>query len=63
MSNTIEAKDVDTTKQKQTEEIRVEVVQEEDTDEILSMLKTYFFKVIEIGANGCERINCLFSNN
>lgn len=46
MSNTIEPKDVDNTKQKQPEEIRVEVVQEEDTEEILNMLKSYFFKVI-----------------
>lgn len=46
MSNTTEQpKDVDNTKQKQPEEIRVEVVQEEDTEEILNMLKAFFFKV------------------
>lgn len=45
MSNTIERQDVDTTKQKQPEEIRVEVVQEEDSEEIVNMLKEYFFKV------------------
>ncbi|XP_031638698.1 dopamine N-acetyltransferase isoform X3 [Contarinia nasturtii] len=51
MSKSIEPQDVDNTKkqqqqqqQQQQEEIRVEVVQEEDTEEILSMLKTYFFK-------------------
>lgn len=48
MSNTIEPKDVDNTKEKQPEEIRVEVVQEEDTEEILNMLKAYFFKVSSI---------------
>lgn len=46
MSNTIETQDVNsTTVQNQTDEIRVEVVQETDTEEILNMLKTYFFKV------------------
>lgn len=45
MSNTIEPQDVDSTKQKQPEEIRVEVVQEEDSEEIVNMLKEYFFKV------------------
>ncbi|XP_055316708.1 arylalkylamine N-acetyltransferase 1 isoform X2 [Sitodiplosis mosellana] len=44
MSNAIEPKDVDNTKQKQPEQIRVEVVQEKDTEEILNMLKAYFFK-------------------
>lgn len=46
MSNTIEQLNVETTKQKPpTEEIRLEVVQEEDTEEVLKMLKEFFFKV------------------
>lgn len=55
MSNTIEPQAVENINKQQQqqqlqqpEEIRVEVVQEEDTEEILNMLKTYFFKVKHI---------------
>lgn len=45
MSNTVEPQDVDKTNQKQPEEIRIETIQEQDTEEVLAMLKEYFFKV------------------
>lgn len=46
MSNTVEPQDVDKTNQKQPEDdIRIEVIQEEDTQEVLAMLKEFFFKV------------------
>lgn len=48
MSNTVEPQDVDKTNQKQPEEIRIETIQEQDTEEVLAMLKEYFFKVSKV---------------
>lgn len=45
MSNTIEPQAVDKIKQGQPEEIRIEVIKHEDTEEILIMLKEFFYKV------------------
>lgn len=45
MSNTIESQNVDKTNQNQAEEIRIETIQQEDTEEVLAMLKEFFFKV------------------
>lgn len=46
MSNLVEPQpNVEKVKQEQPEEIRIEVITREDTDEILAMLKEYFFKV------------------
>ena len=46
MSNIVEPQqNVEKAKQEQPEEIRIEVITHEDTDEILTMLKEYFFKV------------------
>lgn len=46
MSNIVEAQqNVEQAKQEQPEEIRIEVIRHEDTDEILTMLKEFFFKV------------------
>lgn len=59
MSNTIEPLDVNTTKEKQPEEIRVEVVQEEDTEDVLNMLKEYFFKVNDLYKNTMWKIRYL----
>lgn len=45
MSNTVEPQNVDKAKQEQREEIRIEVITHADTEEILTMLKEFFFKV------------------
>lgn len=45
MSNTIESQNVDKTNQNHAEEIRIETIQQEDTEEVLAMLKEFFFKV------------------
>lgn len=44
MSNTVEPAG-DNIKKEQPEEIRIEVIKHEDTEEILTMLKKYFYKV------------------
>lgn len=46
MSNIVEAQqNAEKANQEQPEEIRIEVIKHEDTDEILTMLKEFFFKV------------------
>lgn len=46
MSNIVEPhQNEEKAKQEQPEEIRIEVITHEDTDEILTMLKEFFFKV------------------
>lgn len=46
MSNIVEPQpNVVKAKQEQPEEIRIEVITHEDTDEVLTMLKEFFFKV------------------
>lgn len=46
MSNIVEPQqNVEKAKQEQPVEIRIEVITQEDTDEVLAMLKEYFFKV------------------
>lgn len=46
MSNIVELQqNAEKAKQEQPEEIRIEVITHEDTNEILTMLKEFFFKV------------------
>lgn len=48
MSSILEPQqNVSTANQEQPEEIRIEVITHEDTDEVLTMLKEFFFKVIK----------------
>lgn len=48
MSKTIEPQAAAKDKQEQPEEIRIEVIKHEDTEEILAMLKEFFYKVISL---------------
>lgn len=58
MSNIIEPQqNEDKARQEQPEDIRIEVITHEDTDEILSMLKEYFFKVSSPNSDHC--LDCL----
>lgn len=45
MSSKVEPQKVEEANQSQPEEIRIEVIKEEDTQEILTLLKEFFFKV------------------
>lgn len=46
MSNIVEPQqNLEKAKQEQPDEIRIEVITQEDTDDVLTMLKEYFFKV------------------
>lgn len=45
MSSTVGPQNVEKANQSQPEEIRIEVIKEEDTHEILTLLKEFFFKV------------------